>query len=214
VIPVALLTQALAGWSHGAIQVLALAASVVALLAAWGAVRPARMPRWALALPFVVSVVLIGTFERVREFIRKPYAIAGYLYSNGIRQEDYPLLQRDGLLAHATYTPVREVTKDNAVEAGREVFRLACTRCHTTDGVNGIRGVLEAMYGDQPWDASAISAYVGAMHLARPFMPPFPGNRAERDALGVYLARLQGRRDALEGAQTAGAVSVATPKLP
>jgi mono/diheme cytochrome c family protein len=214
VIPVALLTQALAGWSHGAIQVLALAASVVALLAAWGAVRPARMPRWALALPFVVSVVLIGTFERVREFIRKPYAIAGYLYSNGIRQEDYPLLQRDGLLAHATYTPVREVTKDNAVEAGREVFRLACTRCHTTDGVNGIRGVLEAMYGDQPWDPSAISAYVGAMHLARPFMPPFPGNRAERDALGVYLARLQGRRDALEGAQTAGAVSVATPKLP
>ena len=52
------------------------------------------------------------------------------------------------------------------------------------------------------------------MHLARPFMPPFPGNRAERDALGAYLASLQGRRDALEGAQTAGAVSLATTKLP
>ncbi|WP_394834919.1 hypothetical protein LVJ94_51315 [Pendulispora rubella] len=131
-------------------------------------------------------------------------AIAGYLYSNGIRKDDYPLLQRDGLLARATYTRVRRITEANEIDAGREVFLLACTRCHTVDGVNGIRSVLAAMYGDErPWDREAIASYVGAMHDLR----PFPGNAREKSALAAYLAFLQTHRESLEGAQATGVVS-------
>jgi mono/diheme cytochrome c family protein len=170
-------------------------------------------------VPALLSVLLLGTFERVREFVRKPYAIPGYLYSNGFRVEDYPLLQRDGILAHATYTVVRRITPDNELVAGREVFNLACTRCHTVDGVNGIRGILAQMYsspdasGDvTPWERSLIASYIGAMHNARPFMPPFPGNEAEKQALAAWLASLQGRREVIEGAQATGVTAPARPE--
>lgn len=217
-VPVALLTQALEGWTRSALWVLAAAASSIALVMTWGALRPGSLRGFAFVLPALLSIALLGTFERVREFVRKPYAIAGYLYSNGFRAEDYPLLQRDGVLAHATYTSVREITADNEREAGREVFNLACTRCHTVDGVNGIRGILDRMYSDRdpwgyakPWSRESIATYVGAMHNARPFMPPFPGNEREKQALAAWLESLQTHRDVIEGAQITGVVAKARP---
>lgn len=218
-IPVALLTQALEGWSTTALWVLASAGGVIALVSAAAVAAPSRIPRWTLCLPAVLSIFMIGTFERVREFIRKPYAIAGYLYSNGYRAADYPLLQRDGVLAHATYTPIRSITPENQLAAGREVFNLTCTRCHTVDGVNGIRSLLDTLYSKpdaeghvQAWKAELIGSYVRAMHNARPFMPPFPGNDAEREALATWLASLQFRREVLEGAQDVGVVVLPRPE--
>jgi len=217
--PVALLTQALEGWANTALLVLAGVCVAIALVMAWGAARPKAMRGWALVIPAVLSILLISTFERVREFVRKPYAIAGYLYSNGFRAEDYPLLQRDGILAHATYTTVRRITPENELEAGREVFNLACTRCHTIDGVNGIRGILDRMYSNrdswgyaEPWQRDAIASYIGAMHNARPFMPPFPGNDREKQALAAWLESLQTHREVIEGAQVSGVVAPPRPR--
>lgn len=209
-VPVALVTQALTGWADTALRVLAAFGVGLVGTMALGAWRPHRLPAWAFVVPSLLAIVLMGTFERVREFVRKPYAIAGYLYSNGIRVADYPLLQRDGLLAHATYTSVRTIDAGNELAAGREVFNLACTRCHTVDGVNGIRATLARMYdqggqsGPRPWSSEAIDSYLGAMHNARPFMPPFPGSARERAALAAWLASLQFHRDVLEGAQSTG----------
>ncbi len=204
-VPVALLTQALATWSEQALRVLAACGIAIVLLAALGSWRPKRLVLPLLFLPALLSFALVGTFERVREFVRKPYAIADYLYANGFRKDDYPLLARDGVLTHATYTSVRTIDTENEVDAGRELFTLTCTRCHTVDGVNGIRGVLAGMYGmDRRWDAETIALYIGGMHNARPFMPPFPGTQREREALGRYLAHLQFHRETLEGAQQAG----------
>ncbi len=210
-LPVALLTQALEGWATTALWALGGACLAIALVMLWGALRPARLHRWGYIAPSLLAIALLGTFERVREFVRKPYAIAGYLYSNGFREDDYPLLQRDGLLAHATYTTVRRITLDNELEAGREVFNLACTRCHTVNGINGIRGLLDAMYSNrdaqgyaQPWQRESIASYITVMHNARPFMPPFPGSEREVQALAAWLASLQTRRDVIEGAQVTG----------
>lgn len=211
-VSVALTTQALVTWSGTALWVLGGACVIITAIASWGALRATSIRTWALVAPAVLSTALIGTFERVREFIRKPYAIADYMYSNGVRKEDYPLLQRDGLLTHATYTRVREITSDNEIDAGREVFVLACTRCHTVDGVNGIRDVLGGMYGHEPWSAETIAGYVGIMHNARPFMPPFPGSESERKALGSYLAHLQHHRETVEGAQATGVTAPARPR--
>jgi mono/diheme cytochrome c family protein len=217
-LPVALLTQALERWSSHATQATIVVCATIVLAMLWAALRPARVRSWALVLPAILSIALLGMFERVREFVRKPYAIAGYLYSNGYRVEDYPLLQRDGLLAHATYTPVRVITAENELVAGREVFNLACTRCHTVDGINGIRPILQGMYGRtdangeaEPWQRDVISAYVGSMHNVRPYMPPFPGSDRERDALAAWLVSLQTRRDVIDGAQVTGVVALPRP---
>lgn len=204
-VPTALLTQSLATWSSQALTALMICGALVVVVALVGTLLPRRLILPVLFAPALLSFVLVGTFERVREFVRKPYAIADYLYANGFRKDDYPLLSRDGVLTHATYTSIRAINTDNEVDAGRELFNLTCTRCHTVDGVNGIRGVLAAMYGmERRWNAETIGLYIGGMHNARPFMPPFPGSKREREALGRYLAGLQFKHETLEGAQQVG----------
>lgn len=216
-LPTALLTQELARWAEGASWALAATACFVAAIAAWGALAPARVRGWALVFPAVALVVMVGMFERVREFVRKPYAIAGYMYSNGVRVEDYPLLRRDGVLAHATYRTARGPSARPDVEEGREVFLVACSRCHTSDGVNGLRGHMVRLYGaDQPWDPDLVATYVGSMHAARPYMPPFPGNDAELRSLAAWLATLRLEPAPVDGAQIAGvrlAASATPPTL-
>lgn len=173
----------------------------------WGVGAPRRLPTALLLVPFLLAVWQLSYFERVREFIRKPDIIASYMYSNGLRAADYPLYREEGLLTHASYSPVGEVTEFNAHAAGQEMFRLACSRCHTTHGVNGVVRKLGAMYGWAAWEPAVIDTYLKGMHNARPFMPPLPGNDAERDALVHYLIALRDDPAGLDGAQTGGAVA-------
>ena len=202
--PVALATQAFENWHTALGWIIAGAAGLILCVVALAALVPKRFPRVALAMPFVLCVLLLGYFERVREFVRKPYVIESYMYANGIRRDAYPMLAEDGLLAHATYASVREINDENRLVAGEDVFRIACTRCHTTTGVNGVVAKLTNLYGEPPWNASVVSTYLSNMHNTRPFMPPFPGNEVERDALTAYLLSLPEAGTALRGAQSAG----------
>jgi len=212
-VPVALTTQDFTRWHQQAAVALAVMVAVVLATALLGTVRPAWLPRAALVAPFIMSLVILGSFERVREFIRKPYVIGSYMYANGIRQQEYPLLEEEGLLAHATYAEVRTVTDETRLVAGREMFRIACTRCHTTNGVNSIRTRLGKLYGPPPWDRDTIKAYLASMHTTRPFMPPVPGTDAERGVLADYLVDLGLREQPVLGAQIAGA-RIAAPAGP
>jgi mono/diheme cytochrome c family protein len=203
-VPVALGTQRFAAWHEQLVQVLALLVAAALVTAAAGALLPRRLPRAALLVPFALAMVLLGSFERVREFIRKPYVIADYMYANGLRVADYPLLREEGLLRHATYTAVREVTDANRLAAGAEVFRLACTRCHTATGLNNVPDRLRTMYGAGAWDRDTVTAYLLGMHTARPFMPPFPGTEREAGALADYLLELRRSPRPQVGAQDGG----------
>src|SRR5690606_23997245 len=146
-----------------------------------------------------------GIFERDSEFVRKPYVISNYMYSNLLREEDYPLYKKDGILKHATYTSVHEITLDNIVMAGRDVFMLTCSRCHTTNGVNSIVDVFENMYGkNKPSNEQAMASYIPGMHQGRACIPPFPGNKKELEALVAYIKQLQSSGESLQGAQTDG----------
>jgi cytochrome bd-type quinol oxidase subunit 1 len=200
-VPIALSTQRFTTWYDQLLTILAAMVLVVFVVALIGALLPRRLPHAALLVPFVAVVLLLGSFERVREFIRKPYIIGDYMYANGIRVDDYPLLKEEGVLRHATYTAIREVTEDNRIEAGEEVFRLTCTRCHTATGVNAVPDRLREMYGATTWDRETVKYYVLGMHTARPFMPPFPGTEAEAGALADYLIELRRTQRPVIGAQ-------------
>lgn len=203
-LPVAIGTQAFASWYSGFKGLLMIGPLLAAAVVVGNYLRPGRVPALLYLAPVVLMFALLGQFERVREFIRKPYVIGNYMYANGIRVDDYPLLQRDGVLRYATYASVRSITAENQLEAGREVFMIACTRCHTVAGVNSVRSKMQDMYGVAPWSAAGIEAYVENIHGARNYMPPFPGNQQELKALSAWLASLQTHRDTLEGVQTIG----------
>lgn len=171
----------------------------------WGILRSRKFPSWAMILPVFLSIWLLGHFERVREFIRKPYVIADYMYSNGVRTDELAMLQHDGILKHATYSQNAAITNENILDAGKDVFILSCTRCHTTNGVNGVLGKFENMYGaDKEWDSQAMAGFIRSMHLTRPYMPPFPGNEREAEALVAYIQALRENPQPLPGAQHSG----------
>lgn len=202
-IPTALTTQSFADW-HTTLLYVGMAAVVFILMVSiWGVFEPSIIPRATYLVPFVLAVAMLGYFERVREFIRKPYVIGDYMYANGIRAEDYALLQRDGLLKHATYVKHRTITPENEVEAGEDVFMLACSRCHTTGGLNSVKVKVRNLFGEE-WEKDKIVAYLRNMHNARPFMPPFPGNDEELEALTAYLISIKDTDVILPGAQSAG----------
>lgn len=179
--------------------------SLTVILGIAGIYKPLKVRFYMVIVPVLMVFGFMGVFERVREFIRKPYVIGGYLYSNLLRVEDYPLYKRDGVLKHATYTTVNEVTDDNLIEAGKNVFMLTCSRCHTTQGVNSIVYVFERMYGfNKPLSTASMKAYIPYMHEGRTYMPPFPGTDRELDALVAYIKNVQQTSDPLYGAQDEG----------
>ena len=183
------------------------AALLSVVLAGFALLKPKKIKFAYVIVPCLFVFGFLGIFERVREFIRKPYVIGNYMYSNLLREEDYPLYKRDGILKYATYTSVTEITEENKVQAGKDVFMNLCSRCHTVnpEGVNSIVYVFERMYGfDKPLDEGSMKAYIPSMHNGRTYMPPFAGNEKELDALVAYIKQVQQTGESLEGVQSVG----------
>lgn len=174
------------------------------LAAVCGAFRPQKFPTVLLIVPFFFGLWILGHFERVREFIRKPYVIGGYMYANGVRKSELPVLQRDGMLTYAAYAKHRKVTEENKVEAGRDVFMIACSRCHTSEGLNGIVSRFNRMYGGRDWAPDAMKVFIQNMNTSHPYMPPFPGNEKEIDALIAYLLEQKNNPHTERGVQDRG----------
>lgn len=206
-INVALLTQKFMHWHQTLAWIIIAVVIVVILTALAGLIRPRIIPRVALIIPFVLGLWLLGHFERVREFIRKPFIIEDYMYSNGVRVSELPIYQRDGILPYCTFVSHRQITSGNMVEAGRDVFLVTCSRCHTTTGINGIIAKFENLYGRDEWDDNAMQAFVESMHTTRTYMPPFPGNEREAEALITYFNWLRETRQHIFGAQNEWTVS-------
>lgn len=199
---VAMGTMEFQGWYEQILIIIIVAMGLVAICANWAYLRPHSVSNLAVGVSIILTFWLMGHFERLREFIRKPYVIGEYMYSNGLRVEEYPLLQRDGVLKYANYTPIKKITSENKIEAGRAVFMLTCSRCHTSAyGINALTDKFQHMYGNQEWDSVQLKGYMKNMHKARYFMPPFPGNDEELDALAAFIKKLQKYLEPVRSAQ-------------
>jgi len=150
---------------------------------------PKRAPLVMAFFVLLGSMGLLAEFERIREFVRKPYIIYDYMYANGVRVADVPYLNKDGYLKHAAFVPpeYRTVTEANKLTAGKYLYQMQCRYCHTVNGVNSIKARIRNIGTDE----SVIYARIGALNSpATPFMPPFTGTDDERHALAAYLAYL------------------------
>jgi len=203
---VAMLTQRFMDWHQTLAVIMFCTIGAILLVTLVGSLKPKLIPSALLIIPFILGLWLLGHFERVREFIRKPYIIADYMYSNGVRVSELPVFQRDGVLKYSTYVNNHTVTVSNRVQAGKDVFVVTCSRCHTTRGINSVTSKFRNLYGDEPWDENVMLAFVQTMHVSRTFMPPFPGSDKEAEALVAYLKKLQSEHEFIGAAQNSWTV--------
>ena len=146
---------------------------------------PFRNPRYSNVI-LVAVIAMLGlsstaVTEWVREAVRKPYLIYGYLYSNSIRVEDAAKVSAEGVLRSAKWASVHEVTPENQLEAGAQVFHVQCRSCHTVAGYNGIRLLVKG------WNEPFLDHQLQNLNQLKGFMPPFMGSEAERKALAKWL---------------------------
>ncbi|GAB6126674.1 cytochrome ubiquinol oxidase subunit I [Humidesulfovibrio idahonensis] len=200
-----LLRSARISWFLKVFQAFAGAAALGALVLA--VKMPGRI-RFPLALAILLTGWgIIGSFEFIREAARKPFLIYSHTYSNGIRVGTEEATSAQGYLATAKWARIREVTPENKLQAGAELYQHQCASCHSIGGpMNNIK----------PWAANltenGMIALLGAISRVNPAMPPFVGNQAEKEALAAYVSEvLGGRKDA---PQTSVALSEKESEIP
>jgi cytochrome bd-type quinol oxidase subunit 1 len=144
-----------------------------------------RLPALAQKIGAFILVALcfswMGGFEYTREIARKPYVIYNYMYSNGIMVKEANTINKTGFLKNANWTEIHEITNENQMLAGEEIFRLQCMSCHTIDGYNAIKPQINNL------TERGLEAQLTGMGKVNTYMPPFVGTSNEKKALAAYL---------------------------
>ena len=161
-------------------------AALVLVLTALAALGRSRLACRLLCIPaLIMSLCFVMEFERVREFIRGPYLMPGYMHASQIT-----LVESEALAAqNAPLLPrLRWVnTSGNlppATQAARTLFAANCGVCHAESGINGIDQRLAGRSAD------GINAMLGITQRLAPYMTPFVGSEQERTLLTEYLFQL------------------------
>jgi cytochrome bd-type quinol oxidase subunit 1 len=159
-----------------------------ALVVAFTYFGPYQRPRhFNLVFAFLLAVLALsttGVTEWVREAVRKPYIIYGYMYANSLRLADTGRVREQGVLKSAGWVRWHEVDPNALERSGEEVFRVQCASCHTVKGHNSIRFAVKG------WSGAMIDYQLVHLNELKGFMPPFVGTEAERKALGAWLISL------------------------
>ena len=172
-----------------------------------GAVLAAlRMPRPVkIGVAWVVlalGLAYIGCFEFIRESGRRPYVISNYIWSTGVPVADAATIGKNGFLKSAKWVRHKEITGDNAMEAGQDIFNQQCLGCHSVSGpMNDIMPLT------RKFPEGGMDAMLTGQGLVKTYMPPFLGTPEERGALAGYIvAGLHGKK--------APAIPPSRPNLP
>ena len=184
---------------------------ISAVLFAGGLFMAIRMPA-AVKRPMAVALLVIGLmymgcFEWMREAGRRPYLVHGHMYSNSILAGTEDAIAAQGYLSTSGWNRNQEITPENRLDAGREIFRGLCSSCHSIGGpLNDIRPLTATF--DQFGMESMISG-LGKVHA---YMPRFAGSAEERGALAAYVVQVvNGRTEAGKEAWTRPETEIEIP---
>lgn len=154
-----------------------------------------RKQKAALIMVFptlILSIALVGEFERIREFIRGPYLMPGYMYANQITLERSEYLKKTGFLDKTAWymiPPKNEPVQDTA---GYTLFMANCGACHTIGGINDITQRLKGR------TYRSIAVLIDRTHDMVPFMPPFSGTEQEKMSLAAFLYEISNNKRTVE----------------
>ena len=171
---------------------------------------PQLQRRWiALILMALIQAAIFGA-ERVREVIRKPDIISGYMSSNQLLFNDLPArgiaseeanLKRDGMMGNLPFMPSPGRLSTNTkianpqLEIGRTLVTQQCSACHNVSLQTEIRVVnrrfvlrslADLLVARQRTTAAEIDVYIKAIQ-GFPYMHEMVGTDAERAAMAIYL---------------------------
>lgn len=171
------------------------------LLILGGLIMTIKLPQAATrslaALLMAIGLCYLGAFEYIREGSRRPYTIYDHLYSHSILKKDLPKVAQAGLLHNARWAQQKEITEQNRLAAGHDLFFLACASCHSIGGPT--RDIVKLTKGYNSIDA--LAARISGLDTLNSAMPPFPGTAAEETALAAYLFEvIQQRKDSAAAA--------------
>lgn len=153
---------------------------------------PLRLRRILAVALLVLGLGLVGAFETIREAARKPWLVHGQIWSTDIRPSqaapyDAPFLPR------ARFAKVKQVTPQNRLEAGRELYAMQCLACHSVGGPFKDIRRYTAHIG-----AAGVEAYLTGQGKLFTQMPPFLGSPEERAALAAYVSEgINGQKPAV-----------------
>ena len=134
-----------------------------------------------LVVPAVLVVAFfVAEYERVREFVRGPYLMPGYMYANSVLMTEHELFREKGMLPYAEWFK-RTAPDATEEQEGAFLFAQNCGTCHTIGGKNDI---VERFRG-RPEDG--IYVILGRTEQMVPWMPPFSGSDAERRKTARFL---------------------------
>jgi mono/diheme cytochrome c family protein len=137
-----------------------------------GAVLFVAVPRAgrtaAAVLVALAAFTFFGSYERLREGVRKPFLIHSHMFSNGLKVADIETVNARGMVAHSGWVAAR--VNEGPVYVGQQIFRTQCASCHTLDGYQSIREALPTVadmvaVANAETSASAFAAECAACHL-------------------------------------------------
>jgi mono/diheme cytochrome c family protein len=194
---------ATSSWSQtpGLLPVLNVAAVACLALAAVAGLLKRRKAGMVLFLPaLILAVGMVAEFERVREFVRGPYLLPGYMYANQTRMVRQEASSRENRPLLGSVDWVNSTTDQApAARAGRALFDANCGVCHTLGGINDITARLRGR------TLESVNAITSITESMVPFMTPFNGSEAERLTMSAYLYSMA-NKDTLPRPQLQGEV--------
>jgi cytochrome bd ubiquinol oxidase subunit I len=155
----------------------------------FGLIRQKRyINRETAVLLFAVAFVATGAMEFVREGVRKPYLIHGYLYSNGMLASPAwrEQLSREGILEHAPFAYPAGMSLEqvralpSAHERGKYVYNAQCRACHEPEGTNAIGPLINRA------SRELVTQMTTELDHLKGYMPPFAGTPQEMSDLVEY----------------------------
>ncbi|MFH1215077.1 MAG: cytochrome ubiquinol oxidase subunit I [Pseudomonadota bacterium] len=152
---------------------------------------PRKVTRPLAFLMLFIGLMYMGSFEFIREGGRRPYIIRDYMYSTSLRKAEAAQITQDGLLKNSRWTRHKEITDENRLDAGEEIFTLLCLPCHSIGGpLNDILPLTEK------FPVFGMDAMINGIGKFSTHMPQFAGNPQERLAVAHFIIeRLHGKKE-------------------
>jgi len=147
-------------------------AALAVVLIVFGLILPKRYNLAIGIVGLALGLVFFGEYEWLREAIRKPYVVHGYMYGNALEVAQQDAYLESGYLEHMVFT-----TDD----PGADLYRRACRSCHTIDGYKALKPFFEGT------DEEFIAGIVRGTGVMKGNMPPWFGTEEESQLLAAHI---------------------------